>query len=266
MLEILQLPFMQRALLAVVMLALIAAAFGSFIVLRRMAFFSDAIAHSSLAGIAIGVVLGVSPTLSAMVMAVLVALAVAAVTTRGRQALDTAIGIFYALALAIGVIVLSLSRGYRADLATFLFGDVLTVDWPLLGLMAAVLVLILVVLVIKGREFILMSLESETAKVEGIRVQANEYLFMALLALVVAVGIKLAGIIMIGPLLIIPAATAKNTARSLRETFLATGIYALLAGILGLLLSYVLNIPSGPTIVATSGVFFFLSQIRLAKA
>ncbi|MFH0928262.1 MAG: metal ABC transporter permease [bacterium] len=260
MLEILALPFMQRAVLAIVLLAILSAIFGVFIVIRKMAFFADAIAHASLAGIAIGVVLGISPTYTAPIAAILIAIGIGYISRHGKQALDTAIGIFYSLALAIGVIILAYTATYRVSLSTFLFGDILSVDSVVLAIMLLTLVATLLVLWKKNKQFLLMSLEPETALAQKIPVQANEYLFLALLALIVAMGIKIAGIIMIGPLLIIPAATAKNTALSLKQMFIYSGLFAFLAGLLGLALSYTFNLPSGPTIVVTAGVFYFVSQ------
>lgn len=264
-LEVFQLPFMQRALVAVILLAIVAAAFGIFVVMGRMAFFADAVAHASLAGIALGIVFGIAPTITAVATAIIIAIGIAAFTGKSRQSLDTVIGIFYAIALSLGVILLSKTFTYRANLSTYLFGDILAVGWDSVFIMAGITALVLVVLAWKGKQLILMQLEPDLARVEGVPFRTNRYIFMILLALIVAIGIKVAGIILIGPLLIIPAATAKNITTGIRLTMIFSLVIALASGIFGLLFSYVFSVPTGPMIVALAGAFFFLSHLASGR-
>jgi len=261
MLELLNYPFMQRAIIAIVLLSIIAALFGVFIVVRQMAFFADAIAHASIGGVALGLFLGISTTFTTLIISMIVASAIAYVSTRRTQSLDTIISVFYAFALSAGIIALSLLRVPGTKLNSILFGDVLGVDNFSLVLMASVTLIAMYFVFQKGKEYILMSIDNQLAAVEGVKVKRNEMFFMILLALVVAVGIKVAGIILIGPLLVIPAATAKNAASSMAGMFAISLLVALVAGFTGLLASYVIDIPSGPTIIAVSGLLF-LSSLR----
>ena len=263
LIDLFTLPFMQRAFVAVLLLGVLCGVFGVFVVLRRMSFFADAIAHSSLAGIAIGILVGISPNLATLISSLLVATVIAALSNRTKQSLDTVIGIAYALALSIGVMLLSVSRGVATNLNTYLFGDILSIDWTMIAGIAAVTIIVLIALAKLWRSFVLMSLQSDVAAVQGIKVKQMEFVFMLLLAASVAVSIRVAGIILIGPLLIIPAATAKNVSRSLKETVVLSVIFALVAGVLGLMASYIFNIPSGPTIIVASGLLFFASLIKL---
>jgi ABC-type Mn2+/Zn2+ transport system permease subunit len=263
LIDLFTLPFMQRAFVAVLLLGVLCGVFGVFVVLRRMSFFADAIAHSSLAGIAIGILVGMSPNLATLISSLIVATVIATLSNRTKQSLDTVIGIAYALALSVGVMLLSISRGVATNLNTYLFGDILSVDWTMLAGIAVVTVVVLIALAKLWRSFVLMSLQSDVAAVQGIKVKQMEFVFMLLLAASVAVSIRVAGIILIGPLLIIPAATAKNVSRSLKETVMLSVIFALVAGVLGLMASYIFNVPSGPTVIVASGLLFFASLIKL---
>ncbi|MEI7741947.1 MAG: metal ABC transporter permease [bacterium] len=262
MFDFVALPFMQRAFVGILILALLCGVFGVFVILRRMAFFADAIAHSSLAGIAIGILLGISPNIATLAASLLVASGIAFLMSRTKQSLDTIIGIAYAIALSVGVMLISISRGVAVNINSFLFGDILSVDWKMILTMAIVTVFVLAILYKYWRAFVLMSLQSDLAAVQGIKVNRMEWVFMLLLAASVAVGIRIAGIILIGPLLIIPAATAKNVSRSLRETVFLSVIFSMISGTLGLFASYVFNVPSGPTIIIASGLLFFASLIK----
>lgn len=259
--EFFQYPFLVRALLGVVMLSILTSSMGVFVVLRRMAFFSDAIAHATLAGIALGLLFGIHPTLGAIGFALFVSLGIAATSRAHLVALDTAIGVFFAGAVALGVLVLGGLHSVRVDLIGFLFGDILaltTLDLWIIGVLGVV---VLALIAVCTKPLARIAFHEELAAVTGVPVRVYEYGFMLLLALVVALGVKLAGVILIGPLLIIPAAAAKNLAKDFRSMVVLTIIVSLVTGVAGLFGSYLLNTPSGPTIVLLGALIFFLTLL-----
>lgn len=257
--EFFQYPFLIRALVGVIMLSILTAFAGVFVVLRRMAFFSDAIAHATLAGIALGFLFGIHPTIGAVGFALLVAMGIAATSRARIVALDTVIGVFFAAAVALGVLVLSNLHSVRVDLIGFLFGDILALTTFDLWIIGVLGVVVLVSIAVCTKPLARIAFHAELAAVTGVPLRVYEYGFMILLALVVALGVKLAGIILIGPLLIIPAAAAKNVAKDFRHMVIVAVVLSVLTGVLGLFGSYVFNTPSGPTIVLLGAAVFFLT-------
>lgn len=256
-----QYPFLTRALIGVVMLGVLTAVLGVFVVLRRMAFFSDAIAHSSLAGIALGLLFGIDPTVGAIAFSLLVAAGIVSINQKKILALDTIIGVFFAAAVAIGVLVIGELRTVRVDLLGFLFGDILALNNSDLWLIGLLGIVVLVLIGAATKSLVQIAFHDDLARVAKIPVVAYEYLFMLVLALVVALGIKVAGVILIGPLLIIPAAAAKNVARDFRGMIGLAVVFGLLSSVVGLLASYGLDTASGPTIVLLAAILFFLTLI-----
>jgi len=261
MLDLILLPIFQRAFLAGITLAIVMAIIGVFIVLRRMSFFSDAIGHSALTGIALGSLLELNPYASALVFALLVAAGISLVRIKSKLTLDTLLGVFFSGSVALGVILVQLTPGYQADLISFLFGDILTVSSLDLYVTIIVSIASLLIILFTGKSFIAITFDSNLAKAEGIKVNTYELIFLLLLAAIVALAIKLVGVILVTGLLIIPAATAHNITRSLTAMFIGSIVISLSSIILGMLLSITLNIVTGPTIVLTGSIFFILSLL-----
>lgn len=256
MIEILTLPFFQHALLVGLVLGALMAVLGVFVVLRRMSFFADAIGHSALTGIAIGLLLNLNPFLAALAFALLVALGIAGTRRVSRQSFDTLLGVFFAAAVSLGVILVALTPGYQTDLVNILFGDILTVA-PLDALLSAILAgVIAAVLVKSGKALTSITFDESLARAEGIAVARHELILLLLLAAAIALSIKIVGVMLVTAMLIIPAAAAQNFARSLGSMFAWSAGVAILATILGMLGSAVFNLPSGPSIViAGTGIF-----------
>ncbi len=261
----LEYPFMQRALAAGLLMGLLCPLLGVFVVIRRMAFFGDAIAHSAFTGIALGLMLGVEPSLSAVAFAVLIALGMGYLQSRSRIPSDTIIGVFFSGSAALGILLIGLLQGYRTDLFAYLFGDILTIGWG--DLLATTLLLAGVgaAVTVTRRPLLQVALNRDLAAVQGVPVAAMEYTLMVLLAITVAVSIKIVGIILVTALLIIPAAAARNVSRSIRQMFFLAAIFGEVAALLGLLGSYALNTASGPTIVMASIALFVASLVRPAN-
>lgn len=254
--EALGYPFMQRALFAGVLVGLVASLLGVFVILRRSAFFGDAIAHASLAGIAVGVVAGLPPLVVAAAVAVGIGLSLHRLERIGQLSLDTILGFILPFFMAVGVLVLSLSPGFQPELLSYLFGSILTVSWEGLAAIVVVGSLVALVLARHGRALVFSAFDADGAHAAGLPVGRLLTIHHVLLALVVVTSISVVGIVLVNALLVIPAATAKLLARSLGETFALAallGIASVLAGLLG---SHWLDAPSGPAIVVTAGMLF----------
>lgn len=256
LLDLLALPFAQRAVLAGLAIAIVGGVLGVFIVLRGMAFFADAISHASLLGIALALLLSVQPFLGALVIALATAAAIALLRGRTVLSFDTLIGTFFAAAVALGVIVIGFVKGARADLISFLFGDILALTKWDVGIAWGLSAVVLGLLFLSWRAVVLSTLHRDLAAVEGIPVVKTDLLFLLLTALVVAVAIKIAGVILVTALLIVPAATAQNLARTLRGMVVWSLAASCVSLFGGLLLSFTADLPSGPTIVLVASVLF----------
>ncbi|MFH1354375.1 MAG: metal ABC transporter permease [bacterium] len=261
MLELLALPFFQRALIIGLLLAALMAVLGVIIVLRRMSFFSDAIGHAALTGIAIGLLLQFNPFISALIYTMFVAVAISGIRLKSRLSLDSLLGVFFAASVALGVIIVQFTPGYQANLISFLFGDILTV-----GSFDVILTIIVVAagaitMLLAGKTFITIAFDPSLAKAEGTAINLYELVFLLVLAAVIALSIKFIGVILVTAMLIIPAASAHNIARTLTDMFVISVSISLISVIIGMLLSAVLATASGPTIVLASTVFFALSLL-----
>jgi ABC-type Mn2+/Zn2+ transport system permease subunit len=257
-------PFMQRALVAGLLVGLVTSLLGVFVILRRSAFFGDAVAHASLAGIAVGVVGGVPPLLPAAAVAVGIGLTLHRLERVGRLSLDTILGFILPFFMAVGVLVLSLSPGFQPELLSYLFGSILTVSWRGLAAIALVAVVAAVVLARLGRRLVFATFDPDGAHAAGIDVPRLLTVFHVLLALTVVASISVVGIVLVNALLVIPAATAKLLARSLGQMFVLTPLLGIGSVLAGLMVSAWVDAPSGPAIVVIAGGLFLAAWGRTA--
>ncbi len=256
---ILSLPFFQRALAVGLILGALMALLGVIVVLRRLSFFSDAIGHSALTGIALGLLLQIDPFVSAFVYTLLVAAAISGVRLKSRLPLDSLLGVFFAASVALGVIIIQLIPGYQANLIAFLFGDILTVSRFDVILSLAVAGAGALVMLLAGKTFVAIAFDASLAQAEGVPVSVYELVLMLLLAAVVALAIKFIGVILVTAMLIIPAASAHNICRTLSSMFVVSVLIGLVSVAAGMTASAALGTASGPTVVLTSTAFFALS-------
>ncbi len=252
---------MQRALAAGILMGILCPLLGVFVVIRRMSFFGDAIAHSAFTGIALGLLLGVDPSLAAVGFAVVVALGMGFLQANSRIPSDTVIGVFFSGAAALGILLIGMLQGFRTDLFGYLFGDILTIGWGDLRAAAVLLIGVGSVTAILRRPLLQVALNRDMAAVQGVPVAAMEYTLMVLLAVTVATSIKLVGIILVTALLIIPAAAARNVSGSIRQMFVFSVGFGAFSAVLGLFGSYALNTASGPTMVMVSIAVFIASLV-----
>jgi ABC-type Mn2+/Zn2+ transport system permease subunit len=260
--EYLAYPFIQRALLASVMVGILCPFVGNFVVLRRMSFFSDAISHSAFAGIAVGAMLGIDLSISSVAVAIIIASLIAFLSEKTTLSHDTVIGVAFSGAIASGMLIIGMLRGYRADLFTFLFGDILAITNNDLLLILVIGILTIITLLAFLKPFLQITFNRDLATVEGINVRFFEYLLFVIIAIVITVSLKIIGIILVTSLLIVPAASAKNLASSMSRLFVLSSGFGVISGIVGLTASVYLNTSSGPTIVLVSIGIFFLTMIK----
>lgn len=259
MLDVLQYQFMQNALLAGLLAAIACGIVGVYVVVKKVVFISGGIAHASFGGIGLGYLVGINPVLGAMVFTVASSLGIGLVTRRTKLPEDTAIGILWAMGMALGIIFIGLAPGYAPDLFSYLFGNILTVPFfdLMLMLVLDVVIIMLVALLYKG--FLYLSFDEEFSTVSGVPTERLYFLLLCLIALTVVVLIRVVGIILVIALLTIPAALARQFTHSLKNMMLL----AILAGVIftfsGLWISYVLNLASGATIILVSGTVLFIS-------
>jgi zinc transport system permease protein len=254
--DVLAYPFMQRALVAGLLVSLMTSLLGVLVVLRRSAFFGDAIAHASLAGVALGVLAGWHPLLTAAGVSVGISMGLHAVERRTRLALDTVLGFVLPFSMALGVLLLSFQPGYQPELMSFLFGSILTVSRDNLVWIAGITLVVLGSFLRFRPQLVFATFDEEGAQLSGIRVGLMLSGYYILLALVIIASIRTVGVILVNALLIIPAATAKILARSLAHMFVLTPLLGATSVIGGIISSYYLDLPTGPAIVVLAGMLF----------
>ena len=253
--------FMQRALVGAILMGALCPLLGVFVVIRRLSFFGDAIAHSAFTGIALGLLLGIGPSVGSVLFAIGVAVGMGALQAKSRIPSDTVIGVFFSASAALGIILIGLLQGYRTNLFAYLFGDILGMGWGDLAAAAVLLCAVAVVVAALRRPLLQIALSRDLAAVQGVNVAALEYILFVLLAVTVAVSMKLVGIILVTALLVVPAAAARNLSSSMRQMFGWSVSLGVIASVLGLLSSYWLNTASGPTIVLVCVALFAVSLV-----
>ncbi|MFA4954407.1 MAG: metal ABC transporter permease [Patescibacteria group bacterium] len=267
MLELLAFPFMQRALLAGVLLGTLLALIGIFVVLKRMAFMSDGIAHASLSGAAIGILTGNDPLLTAIFFSGIFGALIAYFERKTKISSDAIIGLVFTTGMALGILLLSFGTGYRPELTTFLFGSILSIKWSEILIMAVFALLIGVFILPKYKKIALFILNEETAFASGIKIETYRVLLYVVIAISVVLGIKMLGIILVSALLIVPVTTAKLLSHSFRGLIVTSLIVSNLTVLLGLIASVILNLPTGATIVICGMLIFLLAAMygKLAR-
>lgn len=256
LLELLQFPFMQRAIAGAVLMGILGGFLGSFVTLRQLSFFSHAVGHAALVGVALGVLLQLNPTWMLLPFTLLFGLVVLYLIDQTNLASDSVLSVVLSGALAIGVILSSLIQGYRGNLMGVLFGDILAIDTSDLILTCLVLIGSVIFLLPTLRQQILLTLNPTMAQVQGIPVRLYRYAFVVLLSLAVAVAIKAVGVLLVNAFLVIPAATAKLMSHQFSRFLVISVILGVMSSIVGIMLSGLLNFASGPSIVLVQFLLF----------
>lgn len=266
MLEVLQYEFMRNALLAGLLAAIACGIIGTYVIVKRMVFISGGIAHASFGGIGLGYLLGINPVLGALFFAIASALGMGLVTRRTKLPEDTAIGILWAMGMALGVIFIGLAPGYAPDLFSYLFGNILTVPLSDLVMMLILDVIIISVVFLLYKEFLALSFDEEFSTVVGMPTERLYLVLLGLIALTVVVLIRVVGIILVIALLTIPAAMARQYTHSMKKVMCLSILFGAVFAVSGLWLSYVVDLASGATIILVAGILFLgswgLSELR----
>ena len=265
-LEMLQWDFMRNALLAVLLMAPLFGLTSTMIVTGRMSFFSDALGHSAFTGIAIGCIFGIGdPTWTAVVFAVAFSLLFSYVRSRSNQAADTLIGVFSSTAVALGIFIATLGGGSFTKYNKYLIGDILSVTPSEIGMLGLVLAGVLLFWVTVGNQLTLTAIHPQLASSRGVRIHLTQTIFTAAIAVIVTLAISWVGLLILNSLLVLPGASARNVSRNIRQYHLYSVLFALIAGISGLVISYYCGTSSGASISLCLALIFAVS-FTLRKA
>ncbi|MBQ8834031.1 MAG: metal ABC transporter permease [Oscillospiraceae bacterium] len=266
--EMLHWDFMKNALLALLLMAPLFGLMSTMIVTGRMSFFSDALGHSAFTGIAIGSIFGLAaPTWAAVLFSVAFALLFSYVRSKSNQAADTIIGVFSSSAVALGIFVATLGGGSFTKYNKYLIGDILSVTPAEIGMLALTLVAVVIFWILFSNRLSLTAIHPQLASSRGIPVGLSQTLFTAAIAVVVTLSISSVGLLILNSLLVLPAASARNIARNLRQYHGFSVLFALFAGIGGLTVSYYLGCSAGAAIsLILAAIFAVTFCFRKARA
>jgi|SRR3989344_1848346 len=261
MFEIFQFDFMVRAFAAGIAIAIVAPLIGIFLVVRRYSLMADTLAHVSLAGVAIGLLVGFNPILTAIVVSIVASIGIERLRNTKKIVGESVLALFLSGSLAVAVILLSLAQGFNANLFSYLFGSISTVNVFDLSLIVGVTILIATIVFLFYKEFFFLSFDTDLARASGVPTKALALLLVILAAVVVSLSIRIVGVLLIGALMVIPVVAAMQFGRGFRDTiFLSVG-FSLLSVITGLYISYYWSIASGGAIVVVALVIFLLSLL-----
>lgn len=247
--------FMQRALLSGLLVGVFGAVGGIFLALRREALYSDAISHSVLTGIAIGILLSISPLLLALIVGVIVSITITYLKNNTQIYSDSLIAIIYTSLFSLGVILIASYEGYRPDLETYLFGNLLAVSWGEIFLLAVFLIGFTLFITKKYKQILYFIFDPDAAKIRGIRVGVYDYVLNIALTIGIILSLSSVGIILVTGLLIIPASMAKLFAKQFADMFPISIIHNVVAVLVGII--FFTNSPPGPAIILVSAILFF---------
>jgi ABC-type Mn2+/Zn2+ transport system permease subunit len=257
--EILGYTFVQRAIVASVLIGLVCSVMGVYVVLRGLAFIGAGIAHASFGGVALGVVLGVNPLYTAVAFCLGTAWGIGIVSRTGRVKEDTAIGIFFASTMALGILLIGLLHEYNTDLFGYLFGSVLAISDSDLWLTVGLSIGVLAVVAALYKELLFITFDPEAAEASGLPARTLHFLLLGLLAVTIVVSLKVIGIILVSALLVTPAAAAYQLTNDFKKMMVLSAVFGVVSALLGLTLSYLLDTASGATIVLTATAVFFVT-------
>lgn len=253
--------FMKNAFLAILLMSPLLGMLGTVVVQKKMAFFSDALGHSAITGIAIGVLLGVSEINGVMIVfAVLFGLLLNKINSRQRESTDTIISVFSSCSIAAGLMLLSGSGEFN-KYSGYLVGDILSVTEQEILYLALAFAVTLIFWAVAFNKLLAVSLHATLAKSRGVRVKLMEYIFVILVAVIVTLSIKCIGVLLINALLIIPVAAARNLAVNMREYHWFAILFSVFSGMAGLITSYYVSVATGPMIVIYASVIYFATLI-----
>ena len=259
------LEILKNPIIAGILASIACGIVGAYVVVKRIVFISGGISHASFGGIGLGYFLGIDPILGALVFSLISAVTMGMVSRRTRLSEDTAIGILWAIGMAIGILFVYLTPGYAPDLMSYLFGDILFVSSQEMILMLILDIIIGLVVFLLYKELLAISFDEEFSTVAGLPTERLYLILLCLVALTVVVLIRVVGIILVIALLTIPAAMARQFTHSFKKMMLLSALWGIVFTQCGLWLSYLLDWPSGATIILVAGILFLASFFALQR-
>lgn len=255
-----QMIFMKNALLAIILLTPIFALFGTMVINKNMAFFSDALGHGAFTGVAIGAMVGfIRPIWSTILFSMLFAFMISLVKYRSKMSGDTVIGVFSSMSIAFGIFLATIGGKSFAKLNTYLVGDILSIAVEEIAFLAIVLLLVIIFWLFLFNRLLLVSINPSLAGSRGVKIFWYEVIFSCAVAIVVTVSMAWIGLLVINSFLILPAASARNIARNQRQYHMLALLFSVFSGVSGLILSYYIETATGSTIVLISSLMFFIT-------
>ena len=255
---------MVRALWAGVIIAVIAPFIGSFLVVRRLSLIADALSHVALTGVAIGLLMGVNPLITTIFCTVFTAYIIEEIRSNERVSGESILAMILPGGLALALILISVANGFNANLFTYLFGSITTVTQQDVWIILLLGICVGSILLLFYRQFMYTSFDEESARTSGISTRLVNHTFMILIALTVSVAMKVVGALLIGALMVIPVITAMQVVRGFKASIFVSILIAIVSVIVGLVVSYYINLPAGATIVMVS-IFLFIVVSLLKK-
>lgn len=256
-------PFMIRAIFSGVIIAILCSILGVFLTLRNKSYFSEGIAHASLSGIALALVLSFPPIPFALIVAIIMSIGITYFKKNSKIATDSLIGIFSASLFALGVIILSLSPGYQPEITSYLFGRILNITWSDIFLSAVTLIVVVTYFSFNYEKVLYSTFDEESAKIRGINSNLIDYVLNILTAVSIIISVKLVGVVLVTGLLIIPASSAKLIASKFKHMIPLSLTHNLFSLVFGIIISTLVNVPPGAGIVVTSGIIFLFVFLYL---
>jgi len=253
--------FIQKALVCGILVAVSSSILGVFLVLRRLSLVSDGLSHVSFAAIALALVLGLNPLSISIPMVIIAASLIIFMSEKAYIYTDSAIGLIASISVAAGVMIISISGGLNLDVYGYLFGSILAVTYLEIILAVVLAVLVITIVIFQKNEWLLITFDSDFARVKKINVVFNDAVFTLLQSLVIVVGIKIVGALLMASLIIFPAVTALQVSKSFNKMFIFSVCISIMSVIMGIFLSFSFNAPTGSLIVCINAVIFALFYI-----
>ncbi|MCC7574720.1 metal ABC transporter permease [Candidatus Woesearchaeota archaeon] len=263
MIELLQYGFMQNALITGTLIAITLSTLGVFLVLRRYALLGDGLAHLSFGGVAAGFLFGLKPLLSATIFAVLGSLGILKLVEKTKIHGDAAIGILSQTSMGIGIFIISITQGVNVDIMSYLFGSILAITKTETITALILTLLALTFIILNYKKLLAMTFDEESAKISGVNTQQLNTMLMILTAITIAISMRITGLLLVSSLIIIPAVTATQIAKSFKQTLIFAGIISTTSVITGIITSYYIDAATSGTIILVT--FLIFSTILVCK-
>lgn len=257
-LEMFQYPFMLRALYSGLMVAIVLSWLGTFVIVRKLSFIGEGIAHASLVGVAGAILLSLTPLPITVVSTIIIAIGIFFLEKKAKLSGDTAIAIIFTTCLALGIVLLNFYQGYQPDLISYLFGNILTISSLDVYSILVFSILIIAFLIIFHKQLLFSTVDPIGAKLSGIKTDVYDLMLYIILAIAIVLSIKIVGIVLVSALLVTPSASARLLSNSFKFFIFLSLIFGILIVFSGLSLSYFLDLPSGAVIVLSGSILFFL--------